>query len=106
MIDPKIIDDLKAKHPGAKLHRLAHSGAEIIVKPPGEAEYRKFKAKTKNDRLVAAAGEGLIYDCLVFPEAAVLATMIGERPGLVDTFTNALVDLAGLAKECEEVVPL
>lgn len=106
MIDPKIIEELKAKNPGAKLHRLVHSGAEIVVKAPGEAEYRKFKRKAGDEKQRANAGEGLIYDCLVFPEAAAFAAIVSDRPALVDTFANTLVELAGLAKECEEVVPL
>lgn len=104
MIDPKIAEELKAKH-GADLHVLAHDGCEVIVKRPGRFEYRKFRKETLDERKKEDAPENFIRACCVYPEPADLSRMLEARPGLVDTFSGALIDLAGTSREAD-VSPL
>ncbi len=105
MIDPKTIEELKAKH--ADLHLLRHGEDEIIVRRPPKEAFRRFRQKIDKDRTaMSEASERLLYDCTVYPDAPGLTAMLEKRYGLVDTFASSLVDLAGAAKEAREVVPL
>jgi hypothetical protein len=102
MIDPKIAAELKEKH-GSDLHVMNHDGVEVVAKRPGKVEYRRFRHMTMDDRRKEDAAATFVRDCIVYPAAADLEREFEKRPGLVDTFANKLVELAGTAKECEAV---
>jgi hypothetical protein len=104
MIDKDVIEKLKEKH-GDDLHLLSNDGVEFVFKRPPKEVYRRFRAKATRDEGSGAgdAAEGLVFACLVFPEAPALMVAIEKQYGLIDTFANKLVKLAGAAKECEAV---
>jgi hypothetical protein len=104
MIDPKIIDDLKAKH--SDLHLLEHDGVEMVFKRPSKEVYRRFKKLVLDEDRRAEAAERLIFDCLAWPDAPTAQVALEKQPGLVDTFASSLADLAGAAKKASTVVPL
>jgi hypothetical protein len=99
-LDPKTIDELKAKH-GNDLHLLSHDGVEFIAKRPGPAQYRRFRRMASDERQRADAAETLLRDCVVHPDQQGIGTALGTRPGLVDTFGGKLLELAGADKDCE-----
>lgn len=99
-MDKTLIEDLKAKNQGMDLHRLVCAGLEIVVKVPGEVEWRKFQVASRDERRRLEAPTKLVYDCLVFPDAQALSAAVAKRPGLITSFAGKLVDLAGVA-ECE-----
>lgn len=104
MIDPKTIDELKAKH-GGDLHLLRNDGIEVVAKRPGKPQYRRWRQATSDEKRRQDAAETLVRDCIVHPDQEALTTIFDVRPGLIDTFCGELLELAGTAKECE-VVPL
>ncbi len=102
-IDPKIVAELKEKHPALKLFQVG----SIIVKRPGPVEYRKFKVKGMTGGAARAdATEELVRDCLVYPDQAAFTAMVNDQPALVDVLVDRLLDLAGVAAKDLEVVPL
>lgn len=109
MIDPKIVDEVKAANPGVRLTmlRVAAAGgeAEIIVRSPTPAIYRKMKAKGKDERSALDANETFVRDCLAWPDPKAYSALVEQYPGINDTFANRLADLALAVKE-SEVVPL
>jgi hypothetical protein len=105
MIDSRIIEELKAKHPGLKLHLLGDEDAQVVVRVPSPAIYRKGKAKSRDEKTSLDANETLVRDCLVYPDQVAFGAMLEEYPGLADTFATALMGLAKSLKDCE-VVPL
>ncbi len=105
-IDPKIIDTLKASNPD--LHLVTHKEdgvvvVEAVLKRPPADEFRKFRAMLKNPARKDEAPEALVRTCCVYPDPAALTEIFRVRVGLIDTWAGKLIDLAGLAEECESV---
>ncbi len=102
MIDPEIVEELKAKH-GTDIHLLSHDGVEVVAKRPGKAQYRRFRHLGIGERTKEDAAETFVRDCVVYPDQPGLSSEFEKRPGLIDTFCGKLLDLAGTAKDCEAV---
>ena len=71
----------------------------IIVKPVSLASYRMFKKKANDDATRATAGEGLLFDVLVYPAREALMLAIDGRPFLLEHFANEVVKQAGAMAE-------
>lgn len=91
--------ELKDKHPGVPLHELTgSSGASIIVRSPDRATYKKFRAHMQDDRRKLDAPEVLLRSCILHPDSAAVDVLLDQQPGLVETFANKLLEIAGLEK--------
>jgi hypothetical protein len=102
MIDEATVEKLKAEH--GELHLLRASGAEVVVKPPSRAQWKRFRAYVADERRRPDAVESLLRDCVVYPDAAALDGILEKRPGLAETFGNQVVELAGASGEAEKKV--
>ena len=105
MIDEATKAAILEKFPGAKTltaqygEEEAPQVAEIIVKVPGRAEYRRFKTLGLDERRRVDAGETLLRDCCLSPDAKGLADLLERAPALAETFSGKLLELAGMAQE-------
>jgi hypothetical protein len=100
MIDADTIEKLKAEH--GEIHLLRASGVEVVVKAPGRAQWKRFRAYVADERRRPDAVETLLRDCVVHPDAAALDAILEKRPGLAETFGNQVVELAGASGEAEK----
>jgi hypothetical protein len=98
-IDPSIIEDLKQKH--GEIHHLSHAGVDVVVKAPGRAEWKRFRALMADEKRRADSLETLLRDCIVHPDRSELDGILGRRPGLAETFGGKLVEIAGLSEGAE-----
>jgi hypothetical protein len=98
-VDPKLVNELKAKN-GDDLHALSFGDVEMAFKRPSREVFRRFMVKVRKAREADDPSEELVYACLVYPEAGAAREQFDRMPGLITTFANGLIDLAGLAKEC------
>ena len=97
------LEQLRNKFPDKKLHLLtAPSGEEIVVRRPDRPVWKRFQAQAQDDRRRQEALENLVTGCLVYPENGGWDAMVDERPGLVQSFGNAIVELAGAAQAVEK----
>lgn len=101
MLDDKKLSELAAKSPG-KLTSLKASGAEVVVRVPSRLEFRKWKADCQDDRKRLDAAELLLLPCVVYPDVAELEQLFEDKPGLVDTFSLQLLELAGFSQAVEK----
>lgn len=92
------IDELKGKH-GDSLSLLESDGVAIVVKAVSMAVYRMFKKKAADEATRATAGEGLLFDVLVFPARDELIRAVDGRPFLLEHFANEVVKQAGAMAE-------
>ena len=113
MIDKTILDELKSKYPYARLLSWEDDDTdetfEIVVAPPGRAQWQRFMRASTNDEERSGAGEQLVRDCTVYVAGApsternaaaiALDAMLLRRPGLAGTFSKQLVKIAGLSRE-------
>ena len=97
------IDALKEKNPGMDLRLLEHMEEQIIVRPATTAEYKRFKAMvmSSDPNVKIASYESLLLDTVMIPDRTGLMVILGRRPGLVDTFGQAVSKLSGIAAEIE-----
>jgi hypothetical protein len=105
-MDAAIVEKLKAANPDIHLVQHREDGAvvvEAVLKRPPADEFRKFRAQLKNAARKDEAPEQLVRACCVYPDAASLTEIFRVRVGLIDTWAGKLIDLAGLAEECESV---
>ena len=95
------IDAAKQANPGAELHLLDALGHQAIAKAPPREQYEFFKTEASHKQAgrALAALETLVKGCVVTPDAAGLEKMLDKFPGLVESYGNALIKLAGLTEE-------
>lgn len=104
MIDPRIIETLKASHADLHLLRIVEEGetvVEVVARRPAADVFRKFRAMLRNPARKEDAPEQLVRDCVLYPEAVELVEIFRVRVGAVDTFAAKLITLAGLTEGCE-----
>lgn len=101
-LDAKIIEELKAKHPGQKLVQLEGAGATVVVRPPTKAEFDKFRAHMDDERRRPKALEYLFRGTVVYPEVAAVEALIDRLPGLSVRFGAEVLELAGAVQAVEK----
>ncbi len=97
MIDDATKAAILEKVPQAQV--LEAQGEEIIVRPPGRAEARRFRTLGMDERRRVDAAETLVRDCCVFPDAKGLNDLFERKPFLADSFVGKLLELGGMAQE-------
>lgn len=95
------IEELRQKHPGAELHRLRVAGEVLIVRSPSAAAWERFTSKRGDAGTRFAACRQLVIDCVLQPAGTALLEVLDRRPGLVDSVSVKLAELAGAAEEAE-----
>ena len=75
------------------------SVAEVVLRPPTRAEWRRFKEQGQDAQRRIGAAEQLVKDCVVHPEAAEFEKLLDRYPGIVDRVENVVADLAGIVED-------
>lgn len=104
-MDQTKIDELKAANPGVKLHLLTPegiNGAEIVVKAPTRAQWKRFKTETQDVAKRATAIETLCLDCVVHPSRTEFEALLEKYPALAQTFAGEIGELAGAVEKVEK----
>ena len=96
-LDPQIVAKLKAEHPGAELTQLASKGNIIVVKSPSDGAWGAFL--DAKEKVATRAYKQLLFDCLVWPSADELTSLLDRKPGLANVFGPKLMELAGVEEE-------
>lgn len=96
VISDDILKAVKEKHGGVELHLFGNRHGQAVFRLPSEHEYQRFIDEQVNPETKGAAMKTLVISCAVYPEAAEFRSMIANRPGLVLTFGNELIQEAGL----------
>lgn len=103
--DKSLATELKERHGVAEVHLLtADGGARIFVRAPKDGEWRRFRSQIQSERTKADAGENLLRAVLLWPELPAFEALISKKPGLVDIFSAAVVELAGMSGPAEKKV--
>jgi len=94
-ITDDIIASAKAAHPSKELHLLkTEHGSAIFQVPPAEIW------DTYWDLLVAPESRGsafkhLVFGSIIYPDRERFVKEVAARPGLVNSFADKLVEIAG-----------
>lgn len=101
-LTPEVIESLKAENPGVELHQVSAEGLEVLVlvRAPSKFEYKRFRdlaAKNKEDK----AQETLVNDCLIYPKGQEWLDLLEDLPGLPDTVSGVILNLAGVYQNAE-----
>lgn len=97
-LTPEQINELKEKH-GDELHIIESPkhGVFIVVTEPKRRHVDRLSGVSS--KKIAQASRDLINDVTVYPEDRELSHMLEAKPALVQTFSNQILDLAGLDEE-------
>lgn len=105
-IDEQTLESLKAKH-GSVLHlkffdpndereeKDRTPAAEIVVKRPSRAAYKRWRSMIVDDAKKADAVETLMKDAVVHPTLPEWEAMLDEYPALPETFGGEVLKLLG-----------
>ena len=99
----KDIDDTKAANPGTDVHSIFEAKLEVecLFRRPPPGEWKRFREMLINPDTKVMANKSLVYACRLWPEKAVFEELVDQRegyPGLVDTFTGKLCEIAGVSE--------
>jgi hypothetical protein len=100
--DPKLVEELKAKH-GDDIHQLGMpKGVEavVIVRTPTTEMWDRMQDRVLDPRATQAtkraAARNILIDVLLYPSRDELGALLDRRPGLVQTLSNQLLGIAGM----------
>jgi hypothetical protein len=94
-------DQLKAAHPGVELHVLDGAPVtdnEIVVRPPTQGEWHIYKSHALDPEKRPGAARFLVTTCAVFPDKETLKSILDARPGLADSWSGEIQEIAGVLK--------
>lgn len=91
-IDPKVIEELKAKH--GEVFLLASKSHEVVVRKPDRQIWRKFVTLAADQSRRPDAIERIFLDCVVYPDAAGVQALLDRYPALAQQFGAEVTDLA------------
>ncbi len=98
-LTPEIIEQLKSEHGEISLvEGLEH---EIVVKCPTPGEYKRFRTLSAEKKTRDKGRDGLMTDCVVWPDAEEFMALTESRPGYPDTILNVVLDLAGIVQDAK-----
>jgi hypothetical protein len=101
MIDPKVLEDLKAKHGEVVVLSDEETGTEIVVRKPPRAAYKRFRSMAFDPKKQADAAESLMVDCVVHPSNDAWNALLDVYPALAETFAPEVLKLAGASQSVE-----
>lgn len=91
-IDPKLLEELKAKHGNVVVLTADEACVQVACKRPDRATYKRFKVEIGDANKKTSALENLCLTCLVHPSREEFERLLDEMPALGDTFGAALWD--------------
>ena len=94
MISQDQIDAAKAAHGDVRL--LTSDGVQVLIRKPRPGEYKRWRRDSMDAARRADALEDLLRAITVAPDAAGLAALLEERPGLAEEFAGAMLELVGI----------
>lgn len=97
MIDEATKAAIKEKFPQALL--LDIDGEEFVVRPPGRAEARRFRALVMDEKRRQDAAETLVRDCCLVPDPKALNELLERKPFFAESLSSKLLELGGMAQE-------
>lgn len=100
--DPKLVEELKAKH-GDDIHQLGMPkgiDAIVIVRTPTTEMWDRMQDRVLDPKATQAvkraAARNILIDVLVHPSREELGALLDRKPGLVQTLSNQLLAIAGM----------
>jgi hypothetical protein len=100
--DPKLVEELKAKYPDAVFQLGMPKGVDAVVlvrTPPTEA-WDRLQDRVMDPRATQAskraAARNILMDVLLYPSRDDLGALLDRTPGLVQTLSNQLTEIAGV----------
>jgi hypothetical protein len=101
--DPKLVEELKAKH-GDDIHQLGMpKGVEADrdrAGLPTTEMWDRMQDRVLDPRATQAtkraAARNILIDVLLYPSRDELGALLDRRPGLVQTLSNQLLGIAGM----------
>jgi|SRR6267142_5174914 len=107
-IDPKVLAELKAKFPD-DVHKLGMpkgmDGLMVLVRTPPLEAWDRMQDRILDPRATTAskraAANNLLMDCLLYPTRGELEHLIEKKPGLLQTLSNQLTQIAGVENELQ-----
>ena len=97
MIDEAMKNAILEKFPDAKV--LIAGDVEIVVKPPGRAEAKRFRTLGMDERRRDTAAETLLRDCCLYPDAKGVNELLEKKPFIAEAFLDQLLQLGGAVQE-------
>ncbi len=109
-ITAETIAQLKEARPGIDLYLLKHPeidatedvGAEsgVVVRPPTDAEWRRFREKALSDEAREQLNgiRELVTTCVVYPSGTQLQELISAHPALVEVWAGEISQITGSTK--------
>ena len=93
--DAAIVKDLELKHgrEGKRIVVLETPDGLVVVKRP---TITKFKGFQDTETKTLDVQEGLVRDCLLYPDQRAWNALVDAQPGIVMRAANAVVFLAGV----------
>ncbi len=103
MIAQEIIDKLKEQF-GSDLRLLssdAGDGVEVIVRKPNRQEWKRFRAESGDKTTRDVASENLFRSVVVYPDRPSVMALLERLPGIVEEFSEHLLELVGITTQSE-----
>lgn len=94
----KTLVELEAKH--RRIGVISHADGSswvVVLRKPARAEYKMFRASANNPAKAPEAGETLVKQTCVYPDAATLDALLEDWPGIPEACTKTIVELAGMS---------
>jgi hypothetical protein len=87
-------EQLKAKW--GEVHLIGNEYGLAAFRLPNVREYQKFRDElAAGPQYRALAGRNLVTSCRVWPDKPAYEAMVAAHPGIVETFSGELIELAG-----------
>jgi hypothetical protein len=97
-LDQDTIDALKVKH-GDLLSRIDFDDDVVVIRPPTDVEFKRFKDRTGDKRGGLEAVEEVGYCCAVHPDPEAFKALAKRKPGVPLKAGECALELAGVSKD-------
>lgn len=98
-IDPKVIETVKAEHPGEDLHLIETNETAAIFRTPSSKVYNRFVEELAQEGQRIQAFRSLIVGSLVYPEKEAFFAALEREPGALTVIGTKLTKIAGASQE-------
>jgi hypothetical protein len=103
-LDPKTIEDLKAKH--GRVYQLTVPLGDdeprvFVFRAPKKPEYKRYRKEMFDEETRDVATEHLVRDVIVHPDKAGFNALLEEYPALAETIGKDVQRVMGAVKTDE-----
>lgn len=102
--ESELVSKLKAEHRISRVFRFTVDEQTVYCRSPSTGEWRRFQDQGRESNRRLQAGENLVRSCVLFPEQSVFDLMLEERPGLMTTLFQKVLEAAGATDQVEKKV--